>query len=384
MTVLARVEERLATEAEEGVFCTGVQAYVSVAGEVVLDGAWGRDGLGRPMTTQTLSAVYCALKPMTALVVGHLVDRGELSLDDRLGDLLACAPGLDSVQIDQLLDHTAGVHVLRSTIAAAASSDLRRVLAVSTDPAPGWLPSSQAGYSEWSAWYLLKLVIEEVTGRGLGAWLQELIVGPLELDDDLFLGIPVDRYDVESLRIGVNVDLRSIGAVPLLMERVRSFATDDDPSLSGFATMRALGAFYELVLACFGDRAHSAPLSSAMVRTFATPHRSRRYDVVLDTSCAWTLGFMADLQQIGFGPHVGPRAVGHCGQVGTSTAFCDPDHEIVCAVLVNGLIDQATGMAIRRPALVNDLYRDLGLVTGGGSHGSRGSGASDGSVVRHT
>ena len=76
---------RLRADASEGSFCTGTQAYVSHAGEVMMQAAFGSDGLGRPMTNETLSAVYCSIKPIITVLVLLAEQDGLLRLDMSLG-----------------------------------------------------------------------------------------------------------------------------------------------------------------------------------------------------------------------------------------------------------------------------------------------------------
>ena len=85
---LAEVADRLEAEAADRVFATGGQAYVSVGGEAVLDVAFGVDAIDTPVRPDSLFAVYCAGKPVFAVVVASLVAEGELSLDDTVGDCL--------------------------------------------------------------------------------------------------------------------------------------------------------------------------------------------------------------------------------------------------------------------------------------------------------
>jgi hypothetical protein len=102
-------------------------------------------------------------------------------------------------------------------------------------------------------------------------------------------------------------------------------------------------------------------LDPDLLRAACRPARRVVHDPVLGVKADWGLGFMTGLGRLGFGPFISSRAVGHTGQVGTSMAFCDPEHELAAAVLYNGVIDQKTGVTIRRPAIVGAIYRDLGI-----------------------
>jgi CubicO group peptidase (beta-lactamase class C family) len=358
VTTLEGTSKRLQSDVGKGSFCTGAQAYVSYRGEVVLNGAFGTDGLGRPMTIETVSAVYCAIKPMIVVLVLLAEQDGSLRRDMVLGEVLEVDgnPALAAVRLDDLLTHRAGMHELRSVAAAAAPPAVRHALAMSARPADGWDRRTDGAYSEWLGFYLIGLVLERAGGITLCDALRERVLEPLEIATEVSLGL--GREDLG--RIGVNVDLRDGRPVPLLMERTPWFAAGADPALNGYATMRALGRFYEWVLDTLDGR-QTAPLDPERLRDACVPHRSVVHDRILGLEADWGLGFMTGLGRLGFGPYPSPRAVGHTGQVGTSVAFCDPEHDLAVALLYNGVIEQSVGIGLRRPAIVSAIYEDLGI-----------------------
>jgi CubicO group peptidase (beta-lactamase class C family) len=349
---------RLRADIAEAAFCTGTQAYVSCGGEVVMQAAFGRDGLGRPMTNETLSAVYCSIKPIITVLVLLAEQDGSVRLDMTLGEVLELDenPDLAAVRLDDLLTHTAGMHELRSVVAAAAPPAIRHKSAMAARPAEGWDRRTGAAYSEWLGFYLIGQLVERACGVELRDALRERVLEPIGIDNEVGLGLP----DADLGRIGVNVDLRNGKRTPLLMERAPWFASAADPALSGYATMRGLGRFYEWVLATLDGR-ETTPLQPERLRDACLPHRPVTEDLILGLEADWGLGFMTGLGRLGFGPCPSERAVGHTGQVGTSVAFCDPEHDLVAALLYNGVIEQRTGITERRPAIVSEIYRDLGI-----------------------
>ena len=350
--------QRLQGDVREGAFCTGAQVYVSRSGEVLLDAGFGVDGLGRPMNTETLSAVYCTIKPMLSVLVLMAEQEGTLSRDMRLGELLDTNGNLelDAVRLEDLLTHQAGMHTVPSLLAGFRPPSIRHELALTAAPPEGWNRETDGAYSEWLGFYLIGLVLERHCGASLADLLRERLLGPLGIEDEVLLG--VEGEDLE--RIGVNVDLREGSPVPLLMERVPWFASSADPSIGAYSTMRALGVFFEWVLATLDGR-ETGLLDPDRLRDACTPQRPVVFDQVVNVEADWGLGFNTGLSRLGFGPHPSERAVGHTGQVGTSIAFCDPEHDLAVALLYNGVIDQEIGVTVRRPAIVGEIYRDLGL-----------------------
>lgn len=96
---------------------TGCSVAVWRDGEVIYAEGFGtRDEAGHPVTAGTLFQIGSDTKKLTAITLLQLVDRGALSLDQTVGELLpalelAQAPGhLDTVTVHQLLSHQTGLY----------------------------------------------------------------------------------------------------------------------------------------------------------------------------------------------------------------------------------------------------------------------------------
>jgi CubicO group peptidase (beta-lactamase class C family) len=356
--------EVLRDDAEGGAFCRGAQLYVSLRGETVFDDAVGVDGMGTPMTTDTLSAVYCAAKPVVALAIARLVDRGECRLDDELGALL---PGrlceeLRTVRLHDVLNHTAGLHRHMVVTMAFLGPPRREEVVLRTPPPSDWRPGVDGGYSEYGAWHVLGLVIESIAGGPLRDCIRREVLEPFGLVGDVYVQMSPEEYRAERPRIGVNFDMRGMRtALPLLMERSERVCTEWNPSFGAYANMRGLGHLYEHVLDARGGREAARLVGQATMRAFTEPQRPPVDDVVLGRPCRFGYGFMVDMRAHALGTRCSERTFGHLGFAGSCWAFADPDHDLVVALLSNGLLDPATAIGLRRPVLVDGLYRELGL-----------------------
>jgi CubicO group peptidase (beta-lactamase class C family) len=111
--------ERITGEAGEGFFHTGAQVSIRRGGESLVDAAVGRTHLHDPYDQRTLAALYCTAKPVVAVAVLRLVAENELSLDDRLGDVIEELPAswIAERTVEQVLAHTAGLHVVNTVLA---------------------------------------------------------------------------------------------------------------------------------------------------------------------------------------------------------------------------------------------------------------------------
>lgn len=97
-------------------FATGCAVAIWRDGEVIYAEGFGtKDEAGNPVANDTLFQIGSDTKKLTAMTVLQLVDAGEISLDQTVGELLpmldlATAPGhLDDVTVHDLLSHQSGL-----------------------------------------------------------------------------------------------------------------------------------------------------------------------------------------------------------------------------------------------------------------------------------
>ena len=362
-TALPRTLALLTKQVTEDRVCTGAQLFVSVDGSCLADVALGSDGLGRPNRIDTLYALYCATKPLTALAVAQLVGEGRISYDDDLGTLLGAdmSPTVGRLRLREVLDHTAGLHAFTSFWAVFTGEENRDHLLRNADGPPD---DSEAGYSEYGSWHLLGKVVDSTTGVGLMEYVRTRIIDPAGLSGHLYLGMS-DREYAESLgRFGVNVEMRPGVHAPLLYERTRQACTEYNPGSGGRGTARGLGLLYEHLVGVLAGRVPMpilAPTSLAAMTDVSRPATAT--DAVLRRPCAFGLGFMVRLEGHGFGGRISERAFGHAGYTGMSFGFGDPDHGLALAAVYNGHTDFETSLR-RRSSLCNGLYDELGFSRG--------------------
>lgn len=340
----------LEDEAAERIFATGGQVYVSVDSVPVIDVAVGVDGVDRLVDVDTLFAVYCAGKPAFALTLAALVEEGEVSFDDRLGDVVdrPLPPTLAPLELRHLVAHTAGLHMLDAHTYLAATPSVRDELALANEPPLGWRQGVDVAYSQIGAWHLLAWAVEDLAGESVRAAVRRRALVPAGVGDDLFVGgMTDDEYTAHRGRLGVNAYLRGPVVDPILTERTRRFRCLDSPAFGSTASARGLGKLYEALVE-MGDR--------EVVRELVATH-ARGEDPVMGRTCAYGFGFMTELRDHDFGSLVGPRAFGHSGYGGMTAAFADPDHGLVVAFHFNGRIDADSALSYRRPALVDRIYR---------------------------
>jgi len=168
----------------------GASLAIIKDGKVFYSKAYGMADLEThaPATTSTNYRLASVTKQFTAMAVMMLVDRGKLSLDSRLTDVLPGAPAyLHEVKIRHLLNHTSGIVDYEDLIPESQTVQVldKDVLSLlrSIDsvyfPAGAKFKYSNSGYS------LLALVVESISGQPFAEFLKNNIFTPLGMDHTL-------------------------------------------------------------------------------------------------------------------------------------------------------------------------------------------------------
>ena len=375
----------------------GAQLYVSRHGEAVADLALGEARPGVPMRPDTLMLWLSASKPVAAVAIGQLWERGLLRLDDPIALHVPefAQGGKDAITIRHALTHTGGFRILQVGWPEATWDEtIAKICAARREPR--WEPGEKAGYHQTSSWFLLGEVVHRLTNRTFAAYVREEIFGPLGMTD-CWIGMTAEAYHgylaADRLTAGWDTE-----ATP-----PKRHGWDDElpvtrtsPGGGGWGPMRELGRFYEALLGG-GELAGKRILWPQTVEALTARHRVGMLDHTFRQVMDWGLGFIPNSrpglaetwaalqaqQRVGtaagaasatartpdpalpyhYGPHASRRAWGHSGYR-SSTAFADPTHGLVVAVAVNGTPSDAAHAA-RFRAVLAAVYEDLGLVAGG-------------------
>lgn len=337
--------------AEERQFCHGYQVAVFVNGLCVIDHAAGVDGLGRPMTAGSTVAMYCAAKSLTVIAAASLISIGELSFDDRVGDLVElCSPHVASLTIEDVVSHRSGARhptAIEGTTMAPHRREATALLQPSPNPP---LRIDETLYSESAGWLILAACLRGAAGRPILSLVNELVLEPLSL---------LDQFDLEGADKGrrrVAVSLRHVRPMPLLLEAGTRLAFSTNPGYGGFATMRGLASLFQHLVAPSGS--NGLRLNASVADQLLTPG-PLRWDRQFQRTCSFGRGFATDLDSHGFGRSLSSRAIGQAGLVGMTTCVADPDTGLSFAVHLNGLTDGDSVISWLRPALTE---RIIGLL----------------------
>ena len=339
----------------------GAQLYVSVNRQVVADVAFGEARRGVAMSSDTLMPWMSCSKPVGAVVLAQLRDRGVLDFDDRVAHHIPefAANGKDAITLRHILTHTTGVQPPApgwderpwdEVIAAVCTAALR----------PDWPAGEKAGYSAATTWFILGEVVRRVDGRPYEQYVRDEIFEPLGMLDS-WIGMPAERYRAYGDRIGLMPDTAKTPAVVPAPPADETAATQCRPGGGGRGPMRELARFYEMLLAG-GEEV----LSIETVRELTARHRVGMFDNTFRHVIDWGLGFIVNSNRYGdqtvpygFGRHASDAAYGH-GGAQSSASFADPAHGLVVAIVWNGTPGEPKHQRRARETLTA-LYEDLGL-----------------------
>jgi CubicO group peptidase (beta-lactamase class C family) len=334
---LDRLQELITRHLAEGRY-PGAQIALARHGKLALFRTFGDarlDPARVPAREDSLWLLYSNTKVITACAVWVLAEQGALRFTDRVAEHVPGfeANGKGDITILQLLSHQGGFP--NADVPKAAWEDhelLRRAVSGFTLE---WTPGSRVFYHGRAAHWGAAVLIEALTKTDYRAFIREQVVEPLGLGDDLFVGLPDARHDRA-------VDMHepaASGQVRRADENNPEFRRAGTPGGGGYATARAMAAFYQM-LAAGGVLDGRRLLSPRMVQYVTRSVTGERVD-----------GYMGMPMHRALGPHVrgttetirglgsiaSPRTFGH-GGVGSSYCWADPDSGVSFAYLTNSRV----------------------------------------------
>lgn len=180
--------DRWASEAIDSGAVAGLSVAVRQGDDLQFAKGYGSADLENnvPAAAETVYRIGSITKQFTAAAIMQLVERGDVVLESDIGEYVDFDTGDHRVTVDQLLNHTSGIksytglgEAWTSTIPLPVTHDFLLGLVVNEpfDFAPG---------VEWrynnTGYYLLGMIVENVTDSSYADYLQKEVFDPLELD----------------------------------------------------------------------------------------------------------------------------------------------------------------------------------------------------------
>ncbi|MFP2926183.1 serine hydrolase domain-containing protein [Pyxidicoccus sp. 3LG] len=161
----------------------GASVVVIHDGQVALSRAYGLAHLGEraPATPESNFRLASLSKQFTAMAILRLVEDGKLDLDDRVVDLLPGFPAyLHEVRLRHLLQHTSGIWDYEDFVPGTHPVQVkdRDVLELLSRKDRTYFPPGSAVRYSNSAYAVLALVVEYVSGKSFARFLHERVFTP--------------------------------------------------------------------------------------------------------------------------------------------------------------------------------------------------------------
>jgi CubicO group peptidase (beta-lactamase class C family) len=327
-------------------------------GQIIADWAFG-------CASDSLFWLFSASKPVVALAVHMLAERGQLSLDDAVARHWPrfAERGKGAITIRQVLQHRAGLPVARSMIQdVLVMTDWDASVRAIETAAPSLPPGIGPAYHILSYGFILGELVQQVTGRSLTEFVDSEIFVPLGLRDT-HLGLPDEQWHR-------HVPVRGRDAARLATQLVvnrQSTRRAVIPAAGISATARDIARLYAALLNG-GELDGVRLLHQETIQAATTPSSDGETDRFLHLQVRWAAGFQLGGEQRGPGGH-GPMgklasrlAFGHNGSY-ACLAWADPARNLAMAYLTAGLPSSHAGM--RHMAKVSDAVQAAGQVIPG-------------------
>ena len=335
----------------------GAQIFVQQGERIIANLAMGESQSGVAMTIDTINPWLSAGKPIAAVAIAQLWERGLLDWDDRVAKFIPefAAGGKEPITIRHILTHTAG---FRAVIGLRWDDSyevaIRKICEARIEPR--WVIGQTAGYHPMTSWYILAEIVHRLDGRVFEQYVREAIFLPLGMKDSWF-AMPADLYRGYGSRIGSIYDTSGFEPRLALHGNGEEDAAIVRPGASGRGPIRELGRFYEMLM----KRGESL-IRAETAQLLTEAHRIGSYDLTFKQVMDWGLGFIVNTHSLaeaayGYGPHASARTYGHSGNQ-SSCAFCDPEQKLVVGWFCNGMPGQQGGEE-RQRRLNEAIYADL-------------------------
>ncbi|XP_058222316.1 uncharacterized protein LOC131332233 [Rhododendron vialii] len=175
----------------------GIQVCAYKDGEVIIDTSAGMLGRydPRPVQPDSLFPVFSVTKGIAAGMLHWLVDNGKLRLDENVGNVWPQfrVNGKDLIKVHHVLNHTSGMHNALASLTQEnpfLMLDWDECLSRIATSVPETEPGREQLYHYVSFGWLCGGIIEHASGKKFQEILEEAFIRPLNIDGELYIGIP--------------------------------------------------------------------------------------------------------------------------------------------------------------------------------------------------
>jgi CubicO group peptidase (beta-lactamase class C family) len=344
-------------------FHVGGQICVSHRGKRALNASFGKAREHAGMRPDSLMLWLSSGKPLTAVCIAQLWEKGELHLDDPVARFIPefAQAGKGAITAANLLTHTGG---FRTADKIPPDTDWEVVMEkiCATPLEPRWPVGQKAGYHISGSWFILGEIIQRITRQPFAEFLRESLLIPAGMADT-WNGIPLAAQAEYGERIALmhNTAMQPPQIMPL---ETPVLISQPRPGSNTRGPISDLAAFYEML--CNGGAVGKTQLlREETVRLFVSPQRKGMHDQTFMHPMDWGYGFLVNSRKelvetmpYSFGRHASARTFGH-GGAQSSCGFCDPENGLAVAWALNGMAGERIHNARARElntAIYNDWF----------------------------
>jgi CubicO group peptidase (beta-lactamase class C family) len=320
---------------------SAAQLAVYRDGVLQLDLRVGERAPGRPMDRDARMLWFSATKPVTAVCVLMLAERGLLDLDAPIARVWPAfvQGGKEACTARHILTHQGGFPVFPRDFDWTQIDDWDAVTAATAAIVAAWKPGTAVGYHPVTYGFALGELIRRVDGRMPRDFMRDELFTPLRMDASLGMAGDIDdivRVEAMSERTFEDPD-GAEGRTSEMAARFNALTTlrAQLPAANGIGTAEALARFYAM-LERGGELDGVRILRSETVREATQVQVSTERDRTSGYPAAYGLGLLVG----GYAPLDEPGTFGHFGQQST-VGWADPARGIAAAYLTNGLHEPA-------------------------------------------
>jgi CubicO group peptidase (beta-lactamase class C family) len=171
---------------------TGVTVLVSARGKIIYKKALGMANieLNVPMQTDNVFRIASITKQFTALAILQLMEQGKLNLQDEITRFIPGYPMQGAkINIEHLLTHTSGIqdYANMKDTTQRGRTDVTPVQMIQyfQNQPMRFAPGSKYEYSN-SNYFLLGYIIEKITGKTYGQYLEDNFFRPLGMNNSFY------------------------------------------------------------------------------------------------------------------------------------------------------------------------------------------------------
>lgn len=358
----------------------GAVVHVRRNGDAVADLAVGTSdpGSNTPLRTSQKILWLSAGKPLTALAVAILRDRGLLRFDDPVASIISefAANGKDAITLRHILTHTHGYKSPPLDWPRQPRQAIIEKICAQAAPLPGVAPGSHAAYDPQSGWYILSEVVERITGTPNHEFIQQELLEPIGcaetsigMDEESWTAqresnLLAVHYDTSSTaREEINLAENPTAAQPWVGDDARRAAAHN-PGGGAVGTAGDLSLLYQFLLDGGRTREGERLVEETTIVEMTRRQRTGMKDISFGQVIDWGLGVLVNSARYGnpalpygYGQHASDSTFGH-GGMQCACGFADPENGIAGAIIFNGLPGEPKHQKRVNQAMTA-LYEDL-------------------------